>query len=377
VTSRPAHRIALRALAVLGALAPLAAQGPPPPIMPPPSMVGPQKAEPPHPQPAAPAAPAAPSGPVRLTPRAWRYSTYSFEGRVETGVTDVTVKVPPAYEQSFAFWTNRMKGSSRTELIQYLTTTREPDKDGLTPFRRQVARYSIDMNDHGEVKAASSEFIKGVMSLAWEGAFDPHGKATGVKRVAGPEDMSPVERLAFPLVDVIFPELDGERTLKPGDTFTEDVQMPMPSRLSIAGLDKMAVRLTRRYTLQRVQGQEAFFDVAVLYAADPNTPPTAERTTCVITGGGRGDAVFDLADGVFVSASQATKLVIDIDAPLRRLPDQPADADPGTGKSHMEIFLNLSGKQKVAQLFEAEPKDAGSPGAPPSPEPAPQGGGSR
>ena len=55
--------------------------------------------------------------------------------------------------------------------------------------------------------------------------------------------------------------------------------------------------------------------------------------------------------------------------------DTPPNADPGTGKSHMEIYLNLSGKQTVAQLFEGEPKDAGSPSAPPTPAPAPQGGG--
>ena len=380
-------RIAFVALAVVGSPTPLLAQAPPPtqapsptqapPLMPPPSMVGPHKAEPAHPKPTAPPAPA---GPVSLTPRTWRYSTYSFEGRVETGVADITVEVPPAYQESFAFWTNRMKGSTRTELIQYLTTTREPDKDGMLPFRRQVARFLIDMNDRGEVKAAGGEFTKDVQSLAWEGTFDPRGKVTGLKRVAGPEDMSSVERLSFPLLDVLFPGLDKVQTLKPGDTFTEDVQMPLPSRLSIAGLDKTAVRLTRRYTLRQVQGPEATFDVAVLYAVDPDTPPTAPRTTCAITGGGKGEAVFNLADGIFVRADQGTRLVIDVEAPLRHLPSQPQDVDPGTGKSHIELYLNLSGKQTVAQLFE-EPKDAGSPvapappGAPPTPEPAKQGGG--
>jgi hypothetical protein len=186
--------------------------------------------------------------------------------------------------------------------------------------------------------------------------------------------MSSIDRLAFPVLDLLFPTLDEEREMKPGDAFTQEVQMRLPSPLTIAGLDKTAVRLTRRYTLREVQGQEATFDVAVIYAVDPATPPTAPRTTCVITGGGTGKATFDLGQGVFVRAEQQTHLVIDVEAPLRRLPDQAPDVDPGTGKSHLTIFLNVSGKQKVAQLFESPPQADAPSGPEASPQPAPQGG---
>jgi hypothetical protein len=326
--------------------------------MPPPSMIGPHTGKPTTTQ--RPKPPAAPTT-VRITPKVWKDATYSFEGRVETGVGNVTFEAPPAYQEGFGFWTNRMKGSSRTELIQHLTTTREPAADGLLPFRRQVSRYLIDMNDRGQAKAAGGPFMKDVLSLAWEGAFDAHGNVAGMKRIAGPENTEAIERLAFALLDQLFPRLDGGREMKTGESFTQELTMPLPSKLSIAGLETTAARLTRRYTLREVRGQEAIFDVAVIYAVDPNTPPTAPRTTCVITGGGEGEAVFDLAEGVFVRAKQPTQLVIDVEAPLRRLPDQPADLDPGTAKMHMEIGLSLSGKQKVARLFDTAPPDGSQP----------------
>jgi hypothetical protein len=144
--------------------------------------------------------------------------------------------------------------------------------------------------------------------------------------------------------------------------------VPLPSKLSIAGLESTAAHLTRRYTLREVRGQEAIFDVAVIYAVDPTTPPTAPRTTCVITGGGEGEAVFDLTEGIFVHATQPTQLVIDVEAPLRHLPDQPADADPGTAKTHMVIGLSLSGKQKVARLFDVAPPAGSEPAPQPEPE---------
>jgi len=363
----PAALAALLAVLLAAASqAPIAAQETPnPPVMPPQSMTGPHKA-----QPATTQRPKPPAPPVtvKIVPKVWKGATYSFEGRLETGVHDVTFEAPPAYQESFGFWTNRMKGASRTELIQHLTTTREPAPDGLLPFRRQVSRYLIDMNDHGQAKAAGGPFMKDVLSLAWEGAFDAYGNITGMKRIAGPENTEAVDRLAFPLLDHLFPRLDGAREMKTGESFTQEMTMPLPSKLTIAGLESTAAHLTRRYTLREVRGQEAIFDVVATYAVDPATPPTAPRTTCVITGGGEGEAVFDLAEGVFVRGRQPTQLVIDVEAPLRRLPDQPADVDPGTAKSHMEIALSLSGKQKVARLFDAVPPA----GSQPAPQPAPQ-----
>jgi len=358
----PAVSAALAAFVVAAFLTPIVAQepppAPPPPIMAPPSMIGPHAT----PAPAPAAKPKPPAAPVKvvMTPKAWQGATYSFDGRVETGVSDVTFEAPPAYQEGFTFWTNRMKGASRTELIEHLTTTRQQAANGLLPFRRQVSRYDIDMLDHGQEKAAGGPFMKDVLSLAWEGSLDAYGNVTSLKRIAGPENTEALDRLAFPLLDHLFPRLEGARTITTGESFVQETTMPLPSKLSIAGLESTAAHLTRRYTLREVRGQEAVFDVALIYAVDPATPPTAPRTTCVITGGGVGEAVFNLTDGFFESASQPTQMVIDVEAPLRHLPDQPPDADPGTAKSHMVISLSLSGKQKMSRLFD-DPPPAESP----------------
>ncbi|HET8948476.1 MAG TPA: hypothetical protein VFQ07_15965, partial [Candidatus Polarisedimenticolia bacterium] len=72
-------------------------------------------------------------------------------------------------------------------------------------------------------------------------------------------------------------------------------------------------------------------------------------------GGGDGEAVFDLDAGYFLSARLETKMTIDIEAPLRPLPGQPEGTDPGTGKSHLVVALNLFGKQAAAQMYAPEP----------------------
>src|SRR5262249_25377535 len=63
---------------------------------------------------------------ITLNPKGWKLSTYSFDGRFLTSISNVTFDAPPAYKDSFAFWTNRMKETTRTELVELLTTTHDP-----------------------------------------------------------------------------------------------------------------------------------------------------------------------------------------------------------------------------------------------------------
>jgi len=327
------------------------------PVLPPPGMVGPSK------KPAAPQKKAAPAQPApsaaaaatTLTPRAWPRSSYSFEGRLESTVQDVTFETPPAYQESFAFWGNRMKGTQRTELIQIVTSTHDPEENGNIPFHRQVARFMVDLSEHGQTRTMASVLNRDVQSLAWDGRLDPRGLILEKKRVAGPEDMTEVDRLAFPLLDQVLPVLDGPKTLKPGETLTFTTSLPLPSRMTINGLEDVAARMTRVLTFKEVRGRQVIFSDQATYVIDPATPPKVARTTCVIGGGGDGEATFDLDAGFFVGARLQTRMTLDIEAPLRPLPGQPEGTDPGTGKSHIVLSLVLFGKQTAAEMYAAEP----------------------
>jgi len=300
----------------------------------------------------APVPPAA-VAPVALAPRAWSRSSYSFEGRLESTIQDVTFDVPSAYQENFAFWGARMKGTERTELIQYVTSTNEAQENGDVPFHRQVARFMVDLSEHGQTKTTGPKLNRDVQNLAWDGRLDARGHVVEQKRVAGPEDASELESLAFPLLDQVLPLLDGQKTLKPGESITVETTLPLPSRMTINGLEDVAARMTRVLTLKELRGSQAVFAVKASYAIDPDTPPKVPRTTCVIGGGGDGEAIFDLDAGFFVSARLATKMTIDIEAPLRPLPGQPEGTDPGTGKSHLVLVLSMFGKQTVTQMFSA------------------------
>jgi hypothetical protein len=308
----------------------------------------------------------APATQAVLNPRGYKRSIYSFDGRLETGITDTSFDAPPAYQQSFAYWMGRMKGAQRVELIQILTTTRDPDEGGAVPFHRQVSRYDLNLLEEGKLKEAARTLVQDVASLAWEGAFDAQGNVKEIRRVAGPDNTVEVDRLTFPLLDYLFPRLGASRTLEPGQSFSDTAAMPLPSRLSVKGLDETGMLMSRRYTLREVRGGTAVFDVAVTFSDDPATPPKAERTTCRISGSGKGEASFDLQDGLFVHATQQAKIILDISAPLRRLPDQPPDADPGSATTHIETTLGMSAKQTLSRLTEDEPA------ADPSTQPPPQ-----
>jgi hypothetical protein len=336
------------------------------PVLPPPGMVGPAPSAPkndPAKKPAAPQKKAATAAPapgtaaaaITLTPRAWPRSSYNFEGRLESTVQDVTFETPPAYQENFAFWGNRMKGAQRTELIQIVTSTHDPDEKGNVPYHRQVARFMVDLSEHGQTRTMPSTLNRDVQSLAWDGQLDPRGLVIEKKRVAGPDDMTEVDRLAFPLLDQVLPVLDGPKTLKPGETLTFTMTMPLPSRMTINGLEDVAARMTRVLTLKEIRGREAIFADQATYVIDPATPPKVPRTTCVIGGGGGGDATFDLDAGFFVVSRLQTKMTLDIEAPLRPLPGQPEGSDPGTGKSHLVLSLVLFGKQTAAQMYAPEP----------------------
>jgi hypothetical protein len=323
----------------------------------------------------APAAPApavrAPAAPVTLNPRGYKISIYSFDGRLESGVTDTSFDAPPAYQQSFAFWMGRMKGAQRIELIQILTTTRDPDEAGALPFHRQVSRYDLNLLEEGKTKEAATPLVKDVASLAWDGLLDAQGNVKEVRRVAGPDNSAEIDHLTFPLLDRLFPRLEASRTLVPGESFSDAVPMPLPSRLSIKGLEETGMLMSRRYTLREVRGDVAVFDVAVTFGEDPATPPKAERTTCRISGSGKGEASFDLQDGLFIQANQQGKITLDISAPLRRLPDQPADADPGTAATHIEISLGMSARQTLSRLYDETPAESPSDATPPAANPPP------
>ncbi|HEU4400473.1 MAG TPA: hypothetical protein VFT43_00065, partial [Candidatus Polarisedimenticolia bacterium] len=98
----------------------------------------------------APAAPTpVPPSTLRFAPRARRLSTYTNVVRLEITTRDVTFEAPPAYQQSFAFWSGRMKGQTKTELFQLQTLTQERAGDGTVPFKRTLPRFQVEIQKDG------------------------------------------------------------------------------------------------------------------------------------------------------------------------------------------------------------------------------------
>ena len=116
--------------------------------------------------------------------------------------------------------------------------------------------------------------------------------------------------------------------------------------------------LVRTYTLKEVGPTEATFDVAITFESDPDRPSAREKTTCTISGNGRGEAAFNLEHGVFTMSKMSSDLIFDIAAPLKKLPTHAEGFDPGLGTTRIELVVQMGGKRVVNRLFGESEKPA-------------------
>jgi len=287
---------------------------------------------------------------LRFLPKARPMSTYTLEARFEVGTKDVTFEAPDAYKQGFEFWSGRMKGQRRSEVFEMTTMTQDANDKGLVTFRRTIPKFDVEIQRQGEFMASPPELERSVASLVFEGTLDRFGNVKEFKKTAGSDDAE-LETLAIPEISRLFPEIDGPHDFRTSDGFKEERTVRLPTKLAIAGLEKVTYKMTRDYALKSINGCLATFDVKVIYADDPAFKPGAEKTTLHISGGGSGTAVFDVGRGVFQESRLPTAMRIDIEAPLRPLPSHPETEQSSIGKSHVDLDLLISGQQTVRRLW--------------------------
>lgn len=288
---------------------------------------------------------------LRLAPQAPPRSSFEFSGRIKINNRDVSFEVPPDYQESFSFWTGKMIGIVKEEKVEFITITRDAAADGSVPFRRQIPRYALEIMKPGKHVANLPRHVRrAVTSKVWEGTFDRYGNVIAMEETAGDEDES-IKDLSFPFLHHLFPSVAGPMDLKIGEGFTTRTKSDLPTRLTINGFENAGLILTRTYTLHEVGPEKAVFGMTMTYEADPDRPPAREGTTYVISGSGRGEAVFDIRQGVFIISKLSSNLTIDIEAPLRRLPTQAEDFDPGLGSTRIVLGVQMKGERTVTRLF--------------------------
>jgi hypothetical protein len=288
---------------------------------------------------------------LRFEPQAPELTSFELTGRIKITNRDVSFVVPPDYQESFSFWTEKMKGVIKEEKVEYITVTRDRAEDGSVPFRRQIPRYDLEITKPGRHPAGLPKHIRqAVTSKVWEGTLDRYGNVISIEETAGEEDDT-IKELSFPFLDYLFPRVDGPMDLAIGEGFTARTKGNLPTRLTITGLEDTGLILNRTYSLKEVGPEKATFAMKLEFEVDPDRPPARERTTCVISGTGLGELVFDLEKGVFTSSRVSGTLAIDIEAPLRKLPTQAEDFDPGLGSTRIVLGLLMRGEREVTRLF--------------------------
>ncbi len=303
---------------------------------------------------AAPAAAGTQALPVlRFEPQGRKLSNYDTQIRYEVSTSNITFDVPPAYRESFSFLTGRLKGQRTIELIQFLVTTQDAREDGTIPFRRTAPRFQVEMEQGGKAAEPLGSYQRDVTGQVWEGLLDRYGNIKEIRTVAGKETPD-FAALTLRYVQKALPGDLAPRDIRIGEGFQETFPLPLPSRLHITGLENVGLVVTREYVLKEVAGGRAVFQIKVTYAGDPATPPTAPDTICRISGGGTGEATFDVRRGVFLATRFPTTMTIDIQAPLNPLPDRPEMAKGGTGKTTILLRLEINADQSVKRPWGSE-----------------------
>lgn len=305
--------------------------------------------------PAAPPAAAGSQAPqvLRFEPRGRRLSNYDTQIRYELSTSDITFEVPPAYRESFAFWTGRLKGQRTIELIQLLVRTQDAAEDGSIPFRRTAPRFQVETEQGGKSAEPLESQQREVAGLVWEGLLDRYGNVKEVRVVEGKESPD-FAALTLRYMQHALPGDLAPRDIRVGEGFVETFALPLPSRLHIAGLENVGVVATREYVLKEIAGDRASFQVKANYTSDPATAPTAPGTVCRVSGGGNGEATFDVRRGVFLAARMPTTMTIEIEAPLKPLPDRPDTAKGGTGRTTIVLGVHTSAEQSVKRPWGSE-----------------------
>jgi hypothetical protein len=303
--------------------------------------------------PAAPAKPASPAATLRFAPKARRLSTCTLHGRYEIATRDVSFEAPDAYIDGFNFWAGRMKGQKRSEVYEMMTMTQDTDGNGMVPFRRTIPRFNLEFEKQGQIFAAMGSLERDVAGIVWEGTLDPFGNLKEKRKVAGKDDPE-IAQLAIPEIERLFPSVEGVRDIAIGEGFKEERVLPLPTKLNIAGLEDVSLKVTRDYILKSVVSGLATFEVKMTYTNDPAYKPKVENTVCAISGGGAGEAIFEVRRGVFLTSRVRSSMRIDIEAPLRPLPGHPETAAPSSGKSHIDLDFVFFGQQTVKRTWGEE-----------------------
>lgn len=289
-------------------------------------------------------------GTLRILAKARQMSTYKLGTRFEVGTGDITFEAPAAYQSGFDYWASRMKGQKRSEVCDITTITQGVEKDGDVPFRRTIPRFDIELLQGGQIYAPGLNIGKALAAFVWEGSLDRYGNVKEMRKTEGTET-DEIKALAIPEMSHIFPEITESHDLKVGEGFKEEKIVRLPTKLNIAGLEHLTIKWTREYILKSQQGGVATFEVKTTYATDPAFKPEMENTTCQVSGSGTGEATFEVKRGVFLTSRLPSTMHIEIEAPLRPLPEHPETNTSATGKSHVLLDLLLAGEQTVKRVW--------------------------
>ncbi len=163
---------------------------------------------------------------------------------------------------------NRQRGinfplniSSRSKKIFTLKTSKADD-NGMIQFVQKLLDSSSDSRDKDGKLISMPDPMKDFIGLGVNGALNRKFgmRLAGITGKMLPPDQEQAVKVAFSSQLPPFSEAPIG-PLKIGDSFEKQ----SPFALPMAGQQPMQFRLTTKYTLKRIQGKMAFFDVALTF----------------------------------------------------------------------------------------------------------------
>ncbi|HET8947510.1 MAG TPA: hypothetical protein VFQ07_11050 [Candidatus Polarisedimenticolia bacterium] len=201
--------------------------------------------------------------------------------------------------------------------------TKTRNADGSLPFEYKIVEAKGTLTQGGQTRP-----IPSLEQAAAKPPSQGHVSADGRQAILDASDTATEgipKRVRERVADSL-PVLP-DKELRPGETFETKTTMTLPGP---SGKGERQVQAVWLYTLKTVTRKEATFDVK------QTLPEGAAMTVgqgqkMEMAGGGKGSAVFDLANGAFRSIQVDLDLTMTVDVPLPAGLTMSPDASPGTG----------------------------------------------
>jgi hypothetical protein len=179
------------------------------------------------------------------------------------------------------------------------------EEEGAIAFEATLTELGVSLRLEGEETPVSAETLAPLQGLSLGGSMDARGRLSQVRVLSGGGAGAAQTGEEMAALSPVLPE----GPLAPGESFQWKRAVVFPAPLGLG--EEIEGTVTVTYTLRKASKRKAHFDVR----AEINLAPGEAAEALALSGGGEGEAVFDLEGGYFTTSELTLKTSRELSRP--------------------------------------------------------------